>query len=108
MATHRHWSSTDAPATETAVVAEVAPVAVTPTPTLTHVWVATYKAEYDDPEVRVFLTKSGCVDWKNQIAMDNWDLSDDDEDEDADRDPERYWDYHDDDHFDWERHEIRG
>lgn len=94
MATHRHWSSTDAPATETAVVADPTPVAVAPAPTLTHVWAFVYReSSYDDTEVRLFQSESAAEDAKLQYAMDNGDGPTPADEDDEDSEEEDTSDY---------------
>ena len=94
MVAHRHWN---APAqTETAVVAEHAPVAVTPTPTITHVWAFIYReSSYDDTEVKLFSSKELAEDAKLQYAMDNGDgprEADEDDEDSEDEDTSDYVD----------------
>ena len=64
------------------------------------VWVGVYyDSDGDLSNIRVFSSLEKCLEWKTQIAKDNWDACDftdtdeDDNEVDAEFDEDRYWDH---------------
>ena len=84
MATHRHWSSSDATPVEAPVVTEAAiPAAVVTQATPASVWAWIYQADlYEDSITKLFAEESDARSHSLQYAKDNADEWDDDEDED--------------------------
>ena len=83
MATHRHWSSSDATPVEAPVVTETAVPAVITQATPAYVWVWTYQADrYEDPIMKLFAEESDARSYALQFAKENADEWDGDEDED--------------------------
>ena len=64
------------------------------------VWVGIYRDSDGGPDtIRVFSSLEKCLEWRKEIAEDNWDdcdLKDEDDDgneTDAEFDEDRYWEY---------------